>query len=629
MANNTQSEQLDKIIEALLGPPDAPLSWADVARPFDMSFAPTIELIRDLKDLPRPDFKARLKSDLERRAKMASAAVKPVKPVPEGFRMVTPYLIAADRPGLIEFTKQVFGAEEKFRAEGSAGGVHGEVRIGDSMLMMGGGIPGREFRATASPQALHVYVADTDAVYQKALDAGATSIGAPQDHDYGERGAGVKDAFGNYWYIATHKGESYVPKGLNNVNVYLHPLKAEPVIDFLKRGFGGEEIAKHASPDGVVQHAEIRVGDSVVEMGEAHGIYQPLPSTFYLYVNDVDALYDRALKAGATSLQAPADQPYGDRVAGTKDPFGNTWYIATHKEELSPEEIERRTKELSRRQSSAVAETKQAPGAVRFIREGFHTVTPYLIIPNASQWIDFVKQAFGAEEHFRAKRPGVEDIIMHAEVKIGDSMIELADANPQYPATPSTLLLRVNDPDAVYARAIEAGATPLQPVEDKDYGSRGGTVKDASGNSWHIFKPTPGNAIFEVFGSVTPNLYSVRLSALIEFLRKAFGAVEVYRAQMPDGGVPHAQVRIGDSIVAMAGMAEAPAAGAHREFPSMPSTLHLYVPDTDAVYALALKAGATSIQAPADQPYGDRSAGVTDPFGNRWFIATHLRDVSP
>jgi PhnB protein len=619
MAKQTLSEQIDRVVEALLGRPDAPLSRADAARPFDVSLAPTIEVIRDLRDLPRPNFKARLKAGLERRITMASAAAKPV---PEGFRTVTPYLIAADGPALIEFAKRVFGAEERFRDVGSAGGVHAEVRIGDSMLMMGGGIPGREFRATASPQALHAYVTDTDAVYQKALDAGATSIGAPQDHDYGERGAGVKDAFGNYWYIATHKGESYVPKGLNNVNAYLHPVKAEPVIDFLKHAFGGEEIAKYASPDGVVYHAQVRIGDSVVEMGEAHGVYQPLPSTFYLYVNDVDALYDRALKAGATSLNAPADQPWGDRAAGAKDPFGNTWYMATHKEELSREEIQRRTKELSRRQSSGSAETKEAPSAVKFIREGFHTVTPYLIISNAAHWIDFVKRAFGAEEHFRAKRPGAEDVIMHAEVKIGDSMIEVADANPEYSAMPGTLTIRVSDPDAVYNRAIAAGADPVEPVTDQPYGTRAGTVRDASGNNLHIFNPLPGDKIFQEFRSVTPHLYADDGLRLIEFLEKALGGKEVYRAQTPDGGIPHAQVLIGDSIVAMAG-----GRGRH-EFPIRPSTLHLYVPDTDALYERALAAGATSIQSPADQPYGDRSAGVTDPFGNRWFIATHIKDVA-
>src|SRR5438045_5857757 len=135
------------------------------------------------------------------------------------------------------------------------------------MLMIGGGIPGREFRSTPNTHAIHIYVKDADAVYQKALDAGAESIDEGRDQEYGERSGGVKDPAGNYWYIATHKGETYVPKGLHNVNAYLHPLRAEPVINFLKRAFGAQEIAKYASPDGVVHHAEIRVGDSVVEMG--------------------------------------------------------------------------------------------------------------------------------------------------------------------------------------------------------------------------------------------------------------------------------------------------------------------------------------------------------------------------
>jgi PhnB protein len=260
-----------------------------------------------------------------------TAAKRPaVNPIPRGFHTVTPYLIAENGPGLMEFAKQVFGAEETFRTVRSAGGLHGEVRIGDSMLMIGGGIPGREFRSTPNTHALHIYVEDADAVYEKALAAGATLIDELRDQEYGERSASVKDPAGNFWYIATHKGESYIPKGLNNVNAYLHPLRAEPVITFLKRAFGAQELAKHASPDGVVHHAEIRVGDSVVEMGESHGKYPPMPTMFYLYVPDADAVYRRALAAGAKSLHPPTDQPYGDRSAAVNDAFGNTWYIATH-----------------------------------------------------------------------------------------------------------------------------------------------------------------------------------------------------------------------------------------------------------------------------------------------------------
>jgi PhnB protein len=269
--------------------------------------------------------------------KLAEGKSKPaVNPIPQGFRTLTPYMIAADGDAILVFAKEAFGAEQTLRAIGGAGGIHGETRIGDTMLMMGGGIPGKPFNAKPNATALHIYVEDTDAAYQRALQAGATSIGEPQDHEYGERGAGVKDPFGNLWYIATRKGESYVPKALHNVNVYMHPVRAEPVIGFLKRAFGAQEIAKYASPDGVVHHAEIRVGDSVVEMGEAHGPYQPMQSMFYVYVPDCDAVYRRALAAGAKSIQEPKDQPYGDRSGGVTDPFGNTWYIATHIKDMQP-----------------------------------------------------------------------------------------------------------------------------------------------------------------------------------------------------------------------------------------------------------------------------------------------------
>ena len=258
-----------------------------------------------------------------------------VNPVPRGFHMVTPYIVTRDADAILDFAKDAFGAEILVRAVGPAGGIHGEVRIGDTMLMMGGGVPGTPFPSEPKLTALHVYVEDTDAVYRKALQAGATSVGEPQDHEYGERGASVKDPSGNFWYIATHKGESYVPKGLHSVNVYLHPLRAEPVIGFLKRAFGAQEIAKYASPDGVVHHAEIRIGDSVVEMGEAHGPYQPMPSMFYVYVPDCDALYKRAIAAGAKSLHELTDQPYGDRNGAVTDPFGNVWYVATHVKDVT------------------------------------------------------------------------------------------------------------------------------------------------------------------------------------------------------------------------------------------------------------------------------------------------------
>ena len=124
-----------------------------------------------------------------------------VNSIPEGFHTVTPYLMVQEAAQLIDFVKQAFGATELMRTTGSAGGIHAEVRIGDSMVMIGGG---GAWSGEAMPAAIYLYMDDVDAVYKRALQAGATSITEPEDQPYGDRMAGVKDAFGDVWYIATH-----------------------------------------------------------------------------------------------------------------------------------------------------------------------------------------------------------------------------------------------------------------------------------------------------------------------------------------------------------------------------------------------------------------------------------------
>ena len=264
--------------------------------------------------------------------RMPGKGVPHIRP---GFRMVTPYLVAENGMALLDFAIAGFGAKELGRFVMPTG-VHGEVQIGDSIVMIGGGIPGKKFAGSLQPSALHVYVEDADAAIRKAVAAGATLVDEPVDQDYGERSGAVQDPAGNLWYIATHQGGSYMPKGLHNVNPYLHPQRAEPLISFLKRAFEAQEIMKYVSPDGVVNHAEIRVGDSVVEMGEAHGKYVTMPAMFYVYVPNVEAVYRQALAAGAKSFQEPTDQPYGDRNAAVQDNFGNKWYIATHIHDMQP-----------------------------------------------------------------------------------------------------------------------------------------------------------------------------------------------------------------------------------------------------------------------------------------------------
>jgi PhnB protein len=268
--------------------------------------------------------------EIHRRFEAMQAGEKPVeKPAKEGRHTLSPYLMARDAPGLIDFVKQVFDGKETFRAVGSAGGIHCEVMLGDSKLMIGGGGPGLSWSGEDQPMAFHVYVRDTDAIYQRALAAGAVSLQAPADQQWGERTANVKDPHGNHWYIATFKGENYFSPGAPTVQPYLHPLRAEPVVRFLKRAFGAVELGRYTAPDGVVYHTTIKIGDSALEITEAMGPYQPMPSTFFLNVADADAAHRRALDAGAASTGEPADQSYGSRTAGVKDIFGNQWYLAS------------------------------------------------------------------------------------------------------------------------------------------------------------------------------------------------------------------------------------------------------------------------------------------------------------
>lgn len=260
---------------------------------------------------------------------------KGVSPIPKGHRMVTPYLVVPDVDAVINLVKKTFGGEEIFRAVGSAGGYHCEVRVEDSMLMIGGGGAGVAWKGEPMLGAFHVYVRDCDAAYKRALEAGAKSLAAPADQEYGERSASIIDAAGNHWYIATYKDTGYKWEGAPTIQPYMHPLRAEPVVNFLKRAFAAEETGRYTSPDGVVHHTTIKVGDSHLEMGEAHGPYQPMKSMFYLYVPNVDDVYRTALAAGAKSMNEPADQPYGDRVGAVTDVFGNQWWIATHVKDVA------------------------------------------------------------------------------------------------------------------------------------------------------------------------------------------------------------------------------------------------------------------------------------------------------
>jgi PhnB protein len=143
-----------------------------------------------------------------------------------------------------------------------------------------------------------------------------------------------------------------IPKGYHTVTPYLLVKGVAKQIAFLKNAFDAKVVEQMNSPGGVVLHAALRVGDSMVMLGEAHGKWKPMPVMIYLYVKNADATYRRALRVGAKSLMKPANQFWGDRHGGVQDAFGNQWWMSTHTENLSKAEIKRRGAEWMKNQQA-------------------------------------------------------------------------------------------------------------------------------------------------------------------------------------------------------------------------------------------------------------------------------------
>ena len=333
MAKRSLALQLDEAVQAMLVslPPRA-------EKAPDRELVPLMRVAQVLRELPRKEFRAALRSDLQRRGSMnegtaasgagAAAAARALHYQRPGLTSITPYIIVRGAAQFLEFLKAAFKGVEQMRMPTPDGLImHAEVAVGNGAVEVSDGSDAYP----AAPTAIHLYVDDADATYDKALQAGATSIYAPTDeHPSGDRWGAAKDQFGNLWYIATPKGWTPGPEGLRSVQPYLHLREAHKMIPFLEAAFGAEAMGVHKSPEGAVLHATIRIGNATLEIDEAHGEFQPMPCHLHVYVPDTDAVYAQALRAGATSIETPQDKPYGDRAAGVKDAWGNSWFIATY-----------------------------------------------------------------------------------------------------------------------------------------------------------------------------------------------------------------------------------------------------------------------------------------------------------
>jgi PhnB protein len=148
-----------------------------------------------------------------------------------------------------------------------------------------------------------------------------------------------------------------IPQGFHSVTPYLTIRDAGKAIDFYKRAFGAEEKMRMDGPDGKIGHAEIKIGDSVIMLGDempGSGCQSPqalggTTAGIFIYVNDADAVFNKAISAGAKVESPLADMFWGDRYGRLKDPFGHSWSVATHKEDVAPAEMTKRMQEMMKK----------------------------------------------------------------------------------------------------------------------------------------------------------------------------------------------------------------------------------------------------------------------------------------
>ncbi|HYL62973.1 MAG TPA: VOC family protein [Candidatus Methylomirabilis sp.] len=328
MRKRSPAEQLELAIDALLARPQR----RPVPRP-NASVAKLLTLVRPLRDLPRAEFKASLKRELHRRAFMSetaaasAAAAKAPQFRREDFPNIAPYFLVKNAPQFIDFLVSAFSGTERIRVPRPDGSImHAEVSIGNSVIELGDASEQYPQRSMTT----HLYVPDADATYAAALEAGATPVHAPTDeHPSGDRWGEAKDAFGNTWYIATPRGWTLGTPGTPlSVQPYLRLRGAHNMIPFIEAALGAKASGVHKSPEGIVHHATIEIAGATFEIDEAQG--EPQQSYLHVYVPDTDALYARAVAAGARGVTPPYTAPYGDRAASISDPFGNTWFLATY-----------------------------------------------------------------------------------------------------------------------------------------------------------------------------------------------------------------------------------------------------------------------------------------------------------
>ena len=327
--------------------------------------------------------------------------VKNVKPIPEGFFVLTPQITVKGVDKAVDFYVKAFGATKLLTLPGPDGKtMHAEVKIGDSIVFVDEEMEGSKSPLTlrGTPATLMIYVASADQTFAAATTAGAKTEMPPEDQFWGDRYGSLIDPFGHRWAIATHiedltaeqtqqraaimfgadgskkakkpakagkkaaepawkkvagtPASKPVPTGYHTVTLAITVKNAAEAIDFYKLAFGALEVERMPTPDGKILHAALEFGDSrlmlgdeMLEMGaKSASTLGGSPVAIHFYTPDVDAAFTKVTGAGAKTTMPVADMFWGDRYGAVTDPSGFMWGIATHKEDVTPQQMGERLK---------------------------------------------------------------------------------------------------------------------------------------------------------------------------------------------------------------------------------------------------------------------------------------------
>jgi len=331
--------------------------------------------------------------------------VKNVKPIPEGFFVLTPQITVKGVDQAVDFYARAFGATKVLAIPGPDGkSMHAEIKIGDSIVFVDEEMEGSKSPLTlgGTPASLMIYVASADQTFAAATTAGAKTEMPLEDQFWGDRYGSLIDPFGHRWAIATHiedltaeqtqqraaimfgadgskkakkpakagkkapaepawkkvagtPASKPVPTGYHSVTLALTVKNAAEAINFYKLAFGALEVERIAFPDGKIMHAALEFGDSRLMLGDemldmldmgakSATTLGGSPVAIHFYTPDVDATFTKVTGAGARSAMPVADMFWGDRYGAVTDPSGFMWGIATHKEDVTPQQMGERLK---------------------------------------------------------------------------------------------------------------------------------------------------------------------------------------------------------------------------------------------------------------------------------------------